>query len=133
VAIGYGDYAVLELQFRVGDGEGCRHDFEALGFLSSLWIPWVVWDGHTHPDDIHDCFLRHKKTPSGHYPQKLLVIFEATAIATHYGDSMFVEAKDRTPGDLELVLKGMKILDTKRMDLLTRVVSPMSLHDLYRL
>ncbi|OSD06538.1 hypothetical protein PYCCODRAFT_1383571 [Trametes coccinea BRFM310] len=42
-----GDYAIMHMQFRVGDGDNVSKDWEALSCLESLCFPWVSWDGST--------------------------------------------------------------------------------------
>ncbi|KAI9060681.1 hypothetical protein FKP32DRAFT_1595408 [Trametes sanguinea] len=42
-----GDYAILHLQFRVGDGDNISKDWEAFNCLESVCFPWVSWDGST--------------------------------------------------------------------------------------
>ncbi|KAI0368589.1 hypothetical protein BV20DRAFT_998254 [Pilatotrama ljubarskyi] len=45
IALHTGEYAILQLQFRVGDGDGISKDWEAFGCLESLVLPWAPWDG----------------------------------------------------------------------------------------
>ena len=44
-----GEYAILHLQFRVGDGERILMNWQAMGCLETLRIPYALWDGTTDP------------------------------------------------------------------------------------
>ncbi|KAI0833436.1 hypothetical protein BC628DRAFT_1308562 [Trametes gibbosa] len=47
-----GEYAVLHLQFRVGDGDTISKDWEALGCLEAIHLPWASWDGAVSPATV---------------------------------------------------------------------------------
>jgi len=140
VALGYGDYAVLELQYRCADGDTVRHDLDALSCLRCLWIPWMPWDGHTDTGDLFECVMRNRPSVSGHYPNKLLLVFEMATITRHYGDFMlgrpstpWAEETGYDPVQKEMVDKALKILDRDELEKMTRLLTPMGLDKLFEL
>lgn len=44
-----GDFAVFQLQFRVGDDDTILNDWQALDAIESISIPWAPWDNATPP------------------------------------------------------------------------------------
>ncbi|KDQ14377.1 hypothetical protein BOTBODRAFT_187989 [Botryobasidium botryosum FD-172 SS1] len=88
VVLSHGDYAVLELQFRCGDGESCNFDINALVLCDCLMIPWMPWDGRVTASEV---FMR--MTPSAlvfefsHRRMKALCApFDSKAIISYYED-----------------------------------------------
>lgn len=87
LALGYGDHAVLELQFRCGDGRDVLHDHDALSFLAAFLLPWKEWDGL---ECIHKAFheaLYDQEpyyNPAGH--GRIVAEFDRDAIAEYYKD-----------------------------------------------
>lgn len=49
VRLGKGDFAVFQLQFRVGDDDTIFKDWQALDALESIALPWAPWDDATTP------------------------------------------------------------------------------------
>lgn len=45
VLLNTGDYVILHLQFRVGDGDMIYKDWQALSALEAFFIPWASCDG----------------------------------------------------------------------------------------
>ncbi|OJT10743.1 hypothetical protein TRAPUB_12737, partial [Trametes pubescens] len=52
ILLNTGDFVVLHLQFRVGDGNKITKDWEALSTLEAVFLPWVLWDGVTPLSNI---------------------------------------------------------------------------------
>ncbi|KAL1949447.1 hypothetical protein VTO73DRAFT_8328 [Trametes versicolor] len=49
ILLNTGEYVILHLQFRVGDGNTISKDWEALGALEALLLPWAPSDGTSTP------------------------------------------------------------------------------------
>ena len=52
IALNPGEYAILHLQFRVGDGNRISKDWEALGVCETIRIPYTIWDGTAPPASL---------------------------------------------------------------------------------
>ena len=52
VALNPGDFVIYNFQFRVGDGDRIAKDWEALGCIESLRIPYALWDGTAAPTSL---------------------------------------------------------------------------------
>lgn len=44
-----GDFVVLQLQFRVGDGDTIAKDWQALDAVECIALPWAPWDEVVRP------------------------------------------------------------------------------------
>ncbi|OJT07607.1 hypothetical protein TRAPUB_1537 [Trametes pubescens] len=56
ILLNTGEYAILHLQFRVGDGNTISKDWEALGALEAFFLPWAPWDGTSAPAALAGSF-----------------------------------------------------------------------------
>ncbi|KAI0671699.1 hypothetical protein C8Q78DRAFT_1168540 [Trametes maxima] len=102
VALRTGDFAILHLQFRVGDGDAISKDWEAFHCLESIVLPWASWDGTTPPASLIPSLPTAQsppvptptpaqggstaQTPSAH---ALRAPFDQRAVRTYYAD--FIE------------------------------------------
>ncbi|KAJ8469814.1 hypothetical protein ONZ51_g8750 [Trametes cubensis] len=92
IALNTGDYAILHLQFRVGNGDNISKDWEALGCLESFFIPWAPWDGTTPyaslAASLPTAQSAYLATP-GDAPTSVRATFDQRAVRAHYAD--FIE------------------------------------------
>lgn len=93
IILGTGDFVVLHLQFRVGDDNTIVKDWEALGTLEAITLPWAPWDGITAYADVA-ASLRSVQSPpadkSGPADAGLLrVPFDQHAVHSYFAD--FIE------------------------------------------
>ncbi|KAI0649152.1 hypothetical protein C8Q79DRAFT_999011 [Trametes meyenii] len=102
VALHTGEFAILHLQFRVGDGDAISKDWEAFHCVESIVLPWVSWDGTTPPSALVPSLPTAQsppgpasttaaegsstQAPRGH---ALRAPFDQRAVQTHYAD--FIE------------------------------------------
>ncbi len=52
VALSRGDYAVMSLQFRTGDGKNVNRDWQAFRLLDHVVIPFMAWDSNARATTI---------------------------------------------------------------------------------
>ena len=88
VALKPGEYAILHLQFRVGDGERITKDWEAFSLLDTLHIPYTLWDGTSNPASlVPSLVLAQSSDPTPESPAKSVRIqFNQRAVKEHYAD-----------------------------------------------
>ncbi|KAL1949445.1 hypothetical protein VTO73DRAFT_8326 [Trametes versicolor] len=85
VLLAPGDFAILHLQFRVGDGDTISKDWEALGALEALFLPWAPSDITSPP-----CLPTAQAPASGAEGSGLLrAPFDQRGVRAHYAD--FIE------------------------------------------
>ncbi|KAI0649147.1 hypothetical protein C8Q79DRAFT_494910 [Trametes meyenii] len=95
VSLGPGDHAIMALQFRVWNGANISFkDFQALVCLESIFVPYAVWDGTTHPASLA------ASLPRASYPARAIMLsrggrgtdnalqaaFDQDAARAHYAD-----------------------------------------------
>ncbi|TBU38121.1 hypothetical protein BD309DRAFT_1012691 [Dichomitus squalens] len=96
VALDPGDYAILHLQFRVGDGRRVAKDWEAMACIESLHLPYSLWDGTSPPRSLVPSLPLAQTpipapTPAEGEPRGRAVtaLFNQRAVRAHYAD--FIE------------------------------------------
>ncbi|KAI0635897.1 hypothetical protein C8Q77DRAFT_1100288 [Trametes polyzona] len=100
VLLNTGEYAILHLQFRVGDGDMISKDWEALGALEAIYLPWAPWDGSTPLDataaSLPSAHAHSLANPTAdgsdstaHAGKLLRAPFDQRAIRSYYAD--FIE------------------------------------------
>ena len=81
VALKPGQYAIMQMQFRVGDGKTIRTYWNALSRLDSLCMPFIApWKGDS-PDAYDEVFTKQR------IPQGLCAYMDMEAIVTFYRDA----------------------------------------------
>ena len=95
MALKTGEYAIFNLQFRVGDGENITKDWQAMECLETFRIPYVLWDGTSDPSTFVSS-LPLAQTPSlvpasemESPTRSLSVRFDQPAVTEHYSE--FIE------------------------------------------
>ncbi|KAH9903001.1 hypothetical protein C8Q73DRAFT_661874 [Cubamyces lactineus] len=94
IALNTGEYAILHLQFRVGNGDTISKDWEAFGCLASFFIPWAPWDGTTPyaslAPSLPTAQSAYLATPAqATSSQAVRATFDQRAVRAHYAD--FIE------------------------------------------
>lgn len=92
VALNPGEYAILHLQFRVGDGTQISKDWEAIGLCETIRIPYALWDGTAPPSSLFPSLpLAQSPAHAGGPGQgkALRAVFDQRAVRTHY--AAFIE------------------------------------------
>ncbi|KAI0368593.1 hypothetical protein BV20DRAFT_968945, partial [Pilatotrama ljubarskyi] len=82
-----GDYVLLHMQFRIGDGDAYKRDWHAFSFLHSIYVAFVPsWPGI--PPDAADRALA-GEFGNGHPPAAPLgARFDHTVMRAHYDDDV---------------------------------------------
>ncbi|KAM5535972.1 hypothetical protein V8D89_010412 [Ganoderma adspersum] len=88
IALNPGEYAILHLQFRVGDGDRVSKDWEALGACEMIRIPYAIWDGTAPPISLASS-LPLAQAPTSGTGKALRAGFNQRAVRAHYAD--FIE------------------------------------------
>ncbi len=88
LALRPGQYAILQMQYRVGDGGSIRKDWTALRLVQTLTLPVIVpWEEDRSPTAIEADFARdHAK--SGATPLGMRVIFDQDAVQEFFKDGI---------------------------------------------
>ncbi|RDX57343.1 hypothetical protein OH76DRAFT_1476752 [Lentinus brumalis] len=85
------DFAVIRIQFRVGDGSTLDLDWQAIGSLESFWLPCVSpWDGSDargHDRRLQKCLKA--RTGTVVFPQGLCCSFDPRSMVAYYRDMIF--------------------------------------------
>ncbi|TBU48897.1 hypothetical protein BD309DRAFT_997374 [Dichomitus squalens] len=93
VALHPGDYAVMSLQFRTGDGKTITKDWQAFKLLDHVIIPFMKWDGTSRPETLASSLppaytlpdISASKTLKAKY---VVASFNQSAIWKHYWDAI---------------------------------------------
>ncbi|PIL35614.1 hypothetical protein GSI_02342 [Ganoderma sinense ZZ0214-1] len=92
IALNHGEYVILHLQFRVGDGDRISKDWEGLSLCETIRIPYAVWDGAALPASLLSSLpLAQTPTPTSAdgLGKALRAGFNQRAVRAHYAD--FIE------------------------------------------
>ena len=85
-----GEFAIINAQFRVGDGDTIAKDWEALACLETLHIPYAIWDGSTAPAALVPLLpMADNNPPMGRANgpgRSLAARFDQAAVRSYYGD-----------------------------------------------
>lgn len=92
-----GDFAVFQLQFRIGDDDTISNDWQALHALESISIPWVPWD-NANPDAFTAGFTALslpglQGSPPVYFPELLSAPFDHAAV-DHYFEDLVQNGQD---------------------------------------
>lgn len=97
LALGAGEYAILQLQFRVGNGVNIRKDYEALhcvqGVSLPLFAPWTDESPNMIEHSIRELFASPQRAPLG-----IHTFLDSAAVRDYYqealehGDRAFIES-----------------------------------------
>ncbi|OJT10916.1 hypothetical protein TRAPUB_12572, partial [Trametes pubescens] len=86
ILLNTGDFAILQLQFRVGDGDTISKDWEALGALEAFFLPWASSDDTTAPASLPTA---QAPASGGDGTGLLRAPFDQRGVRAHYAD--FIE------------------------------------------
>lgn len=90
VLLSTGDFAILHLQFRVGDGDTISKDWEALGALEALFLPWAPFHITSTSTALPAALPTAQAPASGAEGSGLLrAPFDQRGVRAHYAD--FIE------------------------------------------
>ncbi|KAI1797157.1 hypothetical protein LXA43DRAFT_982973 [Ganoderma leucocontextum] len=92
IALNPGEYVILHLQFRVGDGDRISKDWEAMGVCETIRIPYAIWDGTAAPASLVPSLPLAQTpvpVPSDGPGRSLRAPFNQRDVKAHYAD--FIE------------------------------------------
>ncbi|TFK94049.1 hypothetical protein K466DRAFT_477419 [Polyporus arcularius HHB13444] len=85
VSLNPGEYVIYRTQFRVGDDDRIATDFEALGRLCGLSIPFKLWEQGSDPLLLDNMLSQHIHN-DGHSPQGIVATIDRPALYEFYAD-----------------------------------------------
>lgn len=98
ILLATGDFAILHLQFRVGDGDTISKDWEALGALEALLLPWAPSDGTSTPAALAASLPTAQSSTSGEsstaHGRLLRAPFDQRGVDEYFAD--FIEHGEET-------------------------------------
>lgn len=157
MALNQGEYAIFHLQFRVGDGDAISKEWQALGCLEKIHIPYATWDGTASPSTLASSLpLAQSDTPSSTAEgssgsagvgQSLRASFNQRAIRAHYADfiergeeaylrSHYGDARANMARDADKMMEMMgemllgSVAQAGNTDVLVQRLRNMDMHDL---
>ena len=88
LALRQGQYAILQMQYRVGNGGIMRKDWDALRLVQTFTLPVVVpWEEDRSPTALEATFAReHRK--AGSAPLGMRVAFDQDAVQEFFKDGI---------------------------------------------